>query len=133
MKKNLFQKLCLTLKKQGYVDISIRNRISGLIKSGSFIDITPKGKRNRILKLVNLDFLEKKEMRISRKVHELIIDELVKIPNIRITKGELYILIKKRMPELKKASFYSYCSSLNYDKISTIKDGYKVYLVLTEN
>ena len=120
-------------KKQGYVDISIRNRISGLIKSGSFIDITPKGKRNRILKLVNLDFLEKKEMLISRKVHELIIDELVKIPNIRITKGELYILIKKRMPELKKASFYSYCSSLNYDKISTVKDGYKVYLVLTEN
>ena len=119
-------------KKRGFKDISIRNRLERLVKKGVFLDITPEGKRNRVLKLVNSNTSTETKLTLTEQVHRAIISELSKHPNKKVTKGELYLTVLKRLPKLTKATFYAYCSSLEDKRIISLKEGNNIYLVYSE-
>ena len=119
-------------KKRGFIDISIRNRLERLVKKGVFLDITPEGKRNRVLKLVDSNTSTETKLTLTEQVHRAIISELSKHPNKKVTKGELYLTVLKRLPKLTKATFYAYCSSLEDKRIISLKEGNNIYLVYSD-
>lgn len=120
-------------KNKGFVDITVRNRLDILVKKGFLIDVTPIGKRNRILQLVNNNFFQEKRETLRDRVHNSILIELRKMPNRKITKNELYALVCNHEPDLKRHVFYSYLSSLKDPRVITFKENNGVYVLLTED